>query len=109
MTKLSLYRCDGHCGEDKGLRYRCFLSAALPRTCLGLLLAIFRVQNSAKKKIKEKRETYSIEGIALGMCFGVAAGTTLGNIGIGLTPGMLSGLVVKSVIGKKGSNDRQND
>ena len=74
-----------------------FLSAALPWICMGLLLAIFFVQNARKKKDNKKKENYSTEGMALGMCFGVAIGS---NTGIGLTLGMLAGLVIGSCIEK---------
>lgn len=65
-----------------------FLSAALPWISMGLLLAIFFAQSAQKKKEDKKRENYGTEGLALGMCFGVAIGTFLGNnTGIGLTLG----------------------
>ena len=60
-----------------------FLSAALPWICIGLLLAIFFAQSTRKKKGKKKNENYGTEGMALGMCFGVAIGTSFGNTGIG--------------------------
>ena len=83
-----------------------FLSAALPWICMGLLLAIFFVQNARKKKDNKKKENYSTEGMALGMCFGVAIGTSLGNnTGIGLTLGMLAGFVIGSCIEKKKKDD----
>ncbi len=83
-----------------------FLSAALPWICIGLLLAIFFAQSAAKKKNAEKKDTFSSEGIALGMCFGTAIGTSLGNTGIGLTLGMLAGFAVGSMIEK---NDNSGD
>ncbi len=77
-----------------------FLSAALPWICIGLLLAIFFAQSERRKK--DKSENYGTEGLALGMCFGVAIGTSLdGNTGIGLTLGMLAGFVIGSLIEKK--------
>ena len=44
--------------------------------------------------------------MALGMCFGTAIGTSfVNNTGIGLTLGMLAGLVIGSCIEKKKSDD----
>ena len=74
-----------------------FLSAALPWICIGLLLAIFFAQNARKKQDNKKKDNYGTEGLALGMCFGVAIGS---NTGIGLTLGMLAGLVIGSCIEK---------
>ena len=83
-----------------------FLSAALPWSCIGLLLAIFFAQNARKKKDNKQKDSYSTEGLALGMCFGVAIGTAFGNnTGIGLTLGMLAGLVIGSCIEKKTNDD----
>ena len=85
-----------------------FLSAALPWICIGLLLAIFFAQSSWKKKDGKKKDNYSTEGLALGMCFGVAIGTSLGgNSSIGLTFGMLTGLVIGSCIEKKKKDDEE--
>ena len=81
-----------------------FLSAALPWICMGLLLAIFFAQNARKKN--KKNENYMTEGMGLGMCFGVAIGTSLGHTGIGLSLGMLAGLVIGSCIEKK-KNDEE--
>ena len=76
-----------------------FIGAALPWVCMGLLLAIFFVRNKGKENDKKN---FASEGIALGMCFGVAIVTSLGNhSGIGMTTGMLAGLVIGSCIEKK--------
>ena len=51
-------------------------------------------------------ENYGTEGMALGMCFGTAIGSSfVNNTGIGLTLGMLAGLVIGSCIEKKKSDD----
>ena len=79
-----------------------FLSAALPWICMGLLLAIFFAQSSRRKKNTKVKETYSSEGIALGMCFGTAIGTALGsNTGIGMMLGMLAGYAIGLSVVKK--------
>ena len=79
-----------------------FLLAALPWISMGLLLAIFFVQSARKKKGNKKKDDYGTEGMALGMCFGVAISTALGKYtGIGLSLGMLAGLVIGSCIEKK--------
>lgn len=83
-----------------------FLSAALPWICIGLLLAIFFAQNARKKKDDKKKDNYSTEGLALGMCFGVAISTSVcNNTGIGLTLGMLGGYVIGSLIEKKENDE----
>ena len=85
-----------------------FLSAALPWICIGLLLAIFFVKGTRKKKDNKKKENYGTEGMALGMCFGVAIGTAFGNnTGIGLTLGMLAGFVIGTCIEKKKNDDNK--
>lgn len=83
-----------------------FLSAALPWICIGLLLAIFFAQSAQRKKRNKSNENYSTEGLALGMCFGVALGS---NTGIGLTLGMLAGFVVGSCIEKKKNDDDRSE
>ena len=83
-----------------------FLSAALPWICMGLLLAIFFAKSIREKKDSKKKENYGTEGMGLGMCFGVAIGTSLGHTGIELSLGMLAGLVIGSCIEKK-KNDEE--
>ena len=83
-----------------------FLSAALPWISIGLLLAIFFAQNAGKKKDNKKKENFATEGLALGMCFGVAISSAFGNnTGIGLTLGMLAGFIIGSLIEKKKNAD----
>ena len=73
---------------------------------MGLLLAVFFARGARRKKDKEKKEDYGSEGMALGMCFGVAIASALHiDVGLGLTVGMLLGLVVGSGMEKK--NDRE--
>lgn len=85
-----------------------FLSAALPWISIGLLLAIFFVKSARKKNGSKKNEDYGTEGMALGMCFGTAIAASFGNnTGIGLTLGMLAGLVIGSCIEKKKNGDEE--
>ena len=61
-----------------------FMSASLPWVAMGLLLAIFFVRAAHMKKKDEKKEDHASEGMALGMCFGVALSTALHvNTGLG--------------------------
>ena len=63
-----------------------FIGAALPWIAMGLLLAVFFARGARRKK--GKREEYGSEGMALGMCFGVAVSTAL-HVDVGL--GMIAG------------------
>ena len=54
-----------------------FAGAALPWIAMGLLLAIFFARTAHMKKKDEKKEDHGSEGMALGMCFGVALSTAL--------------------------------
>lgn len=85
-----------------------FLSAALPWISIGLLLAIFFAKSARKKNGSKKNADYGTEGMALGMCFGTAIAASFGNnTGIGLTLGMLAGLVIGSCIEKKKNGDEE--
>ena len=85
-----------------------FLSAALPWSSIGLLLAIFFAKSARKKNGSKKNADYGTEGMALGMCFGTAIATSFGNnTGIGLALGMLAGLVIGSCIEKKKNDDEK--
>ena len=87
-----------------------FISAALPWLCIGLLLAIFFAKNAAKEKDNNKKANYGTEGLALGMCFGVAISSAFGNnTGIGLTLGMLLGYAIGLLIEKKENDQTKND
>lgn len=78
-----------------------FLGAALPWITLGLVIAVVAVI-SRKNNHKEKTEyNYASEGMAIGMCMGVALGSTFFNsTGIGISLGMLIGLMIGSSIKK---------
>ena len=74
-----------------------FVSAAMPWIALGLLLAVFCVRASSRKRIQKKKDDYSSEGMSIGMCFGVAIATALHiNVGIGMMLGLLLGLAMGS-------------
>ena len=84
-----------------------FMSAALPWIAMGLLLAIFFARAANGKKKEEKTDDYGSEGVALGLCFGVALSTAVHfNIGLGMMAGMVLGLLVGSGIEKKNDNDK---
>ncbi len=78
-----------------------FLNAALPWIAMGLLLAIFFVSVTRRKKDKNRNEDYASEGMSIGMCFGVAVSTALHvNIGLGIMIGMVLGYIIGSIIEK---------
>ena len=84
-----------------------FMSAALPWIAMGLLLAVFFARGFKAKKDKEKKEDFSSEGMALGMCFGVALSNAAHfDIGLGMMAGMVLGLLVGSGIEKERDNDK---
>lgn len=77
-----------------------FIFAALPWVAIGLCLAIFFAKNA--RKSNKETENYGTEGMSIGMCFGVAIGTSFdGGVGIGISLGMLFGLAIGSCIEKK--------
>ena len=77
-----------------------FIRAASPWVAMGLLLAIFFAR-SAVKKGKKQNGDYGTEGMCLGMCLGTALGGAIWNdTGIGISLGMLGGLVIGSIIHK---------
>ena len=74
-----------------------FAGAAMPWTALGLLLAVFCIEASSRKRAQTKKDDYSSEGMSIGMCFGVAMATALHiNVGIGMMLGLLLGLAMGS-------------
>ena len=79
-----------------------FAGATVPWVLMGLLFVAFFAMRSRQKKDPDTRESYYGEGMALGMCLGVALATALHiNAGTGIALGMLFGLVVGSSIEKK--------
>lgn len=73
-----------------------FIFAALPFIIIGICLAIICANG------KKYKHTYCSEGMALGMCLGVAISTVLKiNIGLGICIGMLIGEAIGINIEKK--------
>ncbi len=72
-----------------------FICAASPWVAMGLVLVIFFVRSTVKKKKGKKQDgDYGTEGMCLGMCLATALGTVLrDNTGVGISIGMLVGLV----------------
>ena len=68
------------------------------------------IKNAAKEKDDNKKANYGTEGLALGMCFGVAISSAFGtNTGVGLTLGMLLGYAIGLMIEKKENDQTKND
>ena len=69
----------------------------------GLVIAILIVRGVIKKKGGKRQDTnYAMEGMSLGMCFGLLIGTMFeGYIGVGISIGMIVGLVIGMCISKK--------
>ena len=73
-----------------------FFLAALPFFIMGLCLAIIFAN------LKKGKETYCSEGMAIGMCFGLAISTAFHfNMGLGISLGMIIGETVGILIEKK--------
>lgn len=65
-------------------------------------MAVFFAGLAEKKKKQEKKNGYEAMGMSLGMCFGAAVGTIFPEyIGVTLSMGMLTGLVIGMCFGKK--------
>ena len=74
----------------------------VPLVVDGTALAVFFAGRAEKKKKREKENGYEAEGMSLGMCFGAAVGAIFPEyIGITLSMGMLTGLVIGMCFGKK--------
>lgn len=72
-----------------------FIMAALPFVIIGICIIIL-CMNSKKK------DNCILEGMSLGMCFGVTISTMLNiNLGYGISFGMLIGETIGSFIIKK--------
>ena len=70
-------------------------------------MAVLIIRGVARKKSGKKQDNnYSLEGMSLGMCFGLLIGTMLENyIGAGISLGMIVGLVIGVLIPKKTENE----
>ena len=71
-----------------------------------LVVAVLAIRSVTKKKSGKKQENnYCLEGMSLGMCFGLLVGTMLKNyIGVAISLGMIMGLVIGLLIPKKVEN-----
>ena len=79
---------------------RDFMMAAVPLVVAGIALAVLFAGRAEKKKKQENG--YEAMGMSLGMCFGAAVGAILPEyIGVTLSMGMLTGLVIGMCFGKK--------
>ena len=74
-----------------------------------LVVAVLAIRSVTKKKSGKKQENnYCLEGMSLGMCFGLLAGTMLENyIGAAISIGMIAGLVIGMLIPGKAENGDQ--
>lgn len=80
----------------------CWVAAAL-------VVAVLVIRGVTKKKSGKKQDNnYGLEGMSLGMCFGLLIGTMLEHyIGAALSLGMIVGLVIGMLIPKKTENADQ--
>lgn len=72
----------------------------------GLVVAVLVIRSSAQKKgNKNQDDNYSLEGMSLGMCFGLLIGTMFENyMGVAISIGMIIGLIMGTLTPKKVEN-----
>lgn len=72
----------------------------------GLMVAVLVIRSSAQKRgNKKQNDNHSLEGMSLGMCFGLLVGTMLENyMGVAISIGMMIGLIIGTLIPKKVEN-----
>ena len=77
----------------------CWVAAAL-------VVAVLAIRGVTQKKRGKKQENnYCLEGMSLGMCFGLLVGTMLENyIGVAISIGMIVGLVIGMLIPRNVEN-----
>ena len=81
---------------------RDFMMAAVPLVVAGIALAVFCAGRAEKKKKQEKENGYEAMGMSLGMWVGGAVGAIFQEyIGVTLSMGILTGLVIGMCFGKK--------
>ena len=70
---------------------------------VALVVAVLVIRGVTKKMRGKKQENnYCLEGMSLGMCFGLLVGTMLENyIGVAISIGMIVGLVIGMLIPRK--------
>ena len=92
-----------------------FVLAALPWVLMGVALAVVATLFARREKTGRKpvKETYMGEGVALGMLFGVAIGSSgVIDLSIGMSIGMMLGMVIGMSMekkDKKAGTDREKD
>lgn len=81
-------------------------TAAFCWAAAALVVAVLVIRGVTQKKRGKKQENnYCLEGMSLGMCFGLLAGTMLENhIGAAISIGMIIGLVIGMLIPRKVEN-----
>ena len=82
-------------------------TAAFCWAAAALAAAVLVIRGVTQKKRGKKQETnYCLDGMNLGMCFGLLAGTMLENyIGAAISIGMIAGLVIEMPIPKKAEDE----
>ncbi len=80
-----------------------FIGTAAPWFAVGLVIVILVVRCAINKRTDKKRdENYSLEGMSLGMCFGLLIGTMFENyVGVGISVGMIIGLAIGTCVPKR--------
>ena len=73
---------------------------------VALVVAVLVIRGVTQKKRSKKQESnYCLEGMSLGMCFGLLIGTMLENyIDVAISIGMIGGLVIGMLIPRKVEN-----
>ena len=74
-----------------------FIRAASPWVAMGLLVAILMIRGTASTKNAKDgtAENYGMDGMSLGMCFGLLISVMFGDYTcVGLSIGMLVGMAV---------------
>lgn len=82
-----------------------FFSVAMPWIAMGLLLAIFFIRETRRKKDNDRNEDYASEGMSIGLCFGTAMSTALH---VNIVLGMMAGMVLGYIIGSKKEKTRED-
>ena len=87
-----------------------FIRAALPWVVMGVVIAIFAVQYSNRKKSKakaleetdnKKEENYMSEGMCIGLCLGVCISSAgLWDMSMGICIGLFAGLLIGMCVKK---------
>lgn len=84
-------------------------TAAFCWAAAALVAAALVIRGGTQKRSGKKQENnYCLEGMSLGMCFGLLVGTMLENyIGAAISIGMIAGLVIGMLIPRKAESGDQ--